>query len=51
MDGVDFSGAADPRIVTGNYFPDHTGRLVIFLSNGKRYLFTPPRFNPSVPPS
>ena len=46
MDGVDFAGAADPRIVTGNYLPDHTGRLVIFLSNGKRYRFTPQQRTP-----
>jgi hypothetical protein len=41
MQGVDFSGAAEPRIVTGNYLPDDSGRIVIFLSNGKRYRFTP----------
>jgi hypothetical protein len=43
MTGVDFSGAADERIVTGNFLPDDSGRIVIFLSNGKRYLFTPKR--------
>jgi hypothetical protein len=41
MKGIDFSGALDERIVTGNYLPDDSGRIVIFLSNGKRYLFTP----------
>jgi hypothetical protein len=33
----------DPQIATGNYLPDDSGRLIIFLSNGKRYQFTPER--------
>jgi hypothetical protein len=41
MAGVDFSGSNDARIVTGSYLPDASGRFLIFLANGRRYLFTP----------
>jgi hypothetical protein len=42
MDGVDFTGPGDVRIVTGNYLPDDSGRFLIFLGNGRRYIFAPP---------